>query len=170
MTEPVRERPVAPAGYGYSKKPEGMLDWSEVEAALASANVYFLSTIGPDGGPHTTPIWGAWVGHHLYVEGGDDTRWSKNLANNPLLSFGVDAGGLHISGKGTAERAKAGDSFKNVTTNYTSKYSYKPQRDEFVRLSPRVVIALNMSSMDAFANSPTRFRFPQSDTEMSQRK
>lgn len=161
MTDPIRERPDAPAGYGYSKKPEGMLTWSEVESALATANVYFLSTIGSDSGPHTTPIWGAWVGHHLYFEGGDNTRWSKNLATDPRLSFGVDAEGLHISGKGTVERAKAGDSFKKVTANYASKYSYKPKQDDFRKLSPKVVIALNMSSMEAFANSPTRFRFPQ---------
>lgn len=160
IADPIRERPHAPAGYGYSKKPEGMLTWDEVEVALASATVYFLSTIGPNGGPNTTPIWGAWVDHHLYFEGGDDTRWSKNLASDPRMSFGADAGGLHISGKGTVKRAKAGNLFKKVAANYSSKYSYKPKRDDFRQLSPRVIIALAMSSLETFADTPTRFRFP----------
>lgn len=157
---PIRERPIAPAGYGYSKKPEGMLTWDEVEAALASTQVYFLSTIGPDGGPHTTPIWGAWVGHHLYFEGGDETRWSKNLASDSRMSFGAEAGGFHMSGKGIVGRTKAGSLFKKVVANYASKYQYKPQQDDFRRLSPNVVIALNMTSLEQFAATPTRFRFP----------
>lgn len=104
--------------------------------------------------PDAPTGYGAWVGHHLYFEGGDDTRWSKNLATDPRLSFGVDAGGLHISGKGRVEQAKAGDNFKKVSANYAVKYSYKPQQDDFRRLSPNVVIALNMVSMEAFATHP----------------
>lgn len=160
VMEPIRERPIAPADYGYSKKPEGMLSWDEVAAALAAARVYFLSTVSPDGGPHTTPIWGAWVGHDLYFEGGEDTRWSKNLLLDARMSFGAEAGGFHISGKGTVERAKAGGIFPKVVANYASKYEYKPQQDDFRRLTPRVIIALNMSSLEQFATTPTRFRFP----------
>jgi hypothetical protein len=136
------------------------MNWSDVAAALAAAPVYFLSTISPDGGPHTTPIWGSWVGRHLYFEGGTDTRWSRNLQADHRLSFGVDSAGLHISGKGTVALGAAGDAFDEVKANYAEKYEYSPAADEFRVFSPRVIVALNFSSLESFTATPTKFRFP----------
>jgi hypothetical protein len=155
----VAERPKAPAGYGYSTEPKGMLSWEEVRDALAGATLYWIGTRRPDGGPHLHPIWGGWVGHHLYFEGGETTRWARNLAADPRVSFGVESGGLHISGRGAMEKGPAGDDFVNLTANYAGKYDYKPETDAFYKVSPELVIALNMSSMASFASSPTRFRF-----------
>ncbi|HSL24712.1 MAG TPA: pyridoxamine 5'-phosphate oxidase family protein [Acidimicrobiia bacterium] len=156
---PIRERPRAPDGYGFSTSPEGMLDWPRVSQALANAEVYWLGTVRPGGGPHMTSIWGAWVGEHLYFEGGDDTRWARNLAADPRLSFGAVSAGLHISGRGVIEKAAAGEAFSAVADCYGAKYSYRPEQDLFSVLLPEVVIALDMSSMDSFASSPTRFRW-----------
>jgi hypothetical protein len=136
-----------------------MLIWEAVRDALAGANLYWIGTVRPDGGPHLHSIWGGWVGHHLYFEGGETTRWARNLAEDPRVSFGVDSNGLHISGRGSVERGPAGDDFTSVVANYGSKYDYKPESDDFYIVRPLVVIALNMSSMAEFASSPTRFRF-----------
>lgn len=136
-----------------------MLSWELVRDALAVANVYWIGTSRPDGSPHLHSIWGGWVGQHLYFEGGDTTRWARNLATDPRLSFGVESNGLHISGRGAAERGQAGDEFTALVANYAGKYEYKPESDDFYKMSPNVVIALNMSSMEEFATSPTRFRF-----------
>ncbi len=155
----ITERPQAPSGYGYSTGPKGMLVWETVRDALAGANLYWIGTVRPDGGPHLHSIWGGWVGHHLYFEGGETTRWARNLAEDPRVSFGVDSSGLHISGRGLVERGPAGDDFASLVANYGSKYDYKPQSDSFYIVRPLVVIALNMSSMAEFASSPTRFRF-----------
>ena len=155
----VTERPQAPTGYGYSTEPEGMLSWEAVGAALGAATLYWIGTIRPDGSPHLHPIWGGWVGHHLYFEGGETTRWAKNLSADPRVSFGVETSGLHISGRGLVEQGPAGDDFKAVVSNYGSKYEYKPQADAFYKVTPEVVIALNMSSLEDFAKSATRFRF-----------
>ena len=157
----VTERPQAPDGYGYSTKPKGMLGWETVREALAAANLYWIGTSRPDGGPHIHSIWGGWIGHHLYFEGGETTRWARNLAMDPRVSFGVDSNGLHISGRGVMERGPAGDDFEALVANYGSKYDYKPQTDSFYKVSPEIIIALNMSSMEEFASSPTRFRFEQ---------
>jgi hypothetical protein len=155
----IAERPQAPSDYGYATGPEGMLAWESVRDALAAANLYWIATVRPDGGPHLHSIWGGWVGHHLYFEGGETTRWAKNLAGDARLSFGVDSNGLHISGRGLMERGPAGKDFKSLVANYGAKYDYKPQEDLFYKVQPDVVIALNMSSMADFASSPTRFRF-----------
>jgi hypothetical protein len=154
----IAERPQAPSGYGYSTKPKGMLKWESVADALAAATLYWIGTSRPDGSPHLHPIWGGWAGHHLYFEGGETTRWARNLASDPRVAFGVESNGLHISGRGTVERGPAED-FAALAANYGGKYDYKPESDLFFKVLPEVVIALNMSSMADFANSPTRFRF-----------
>ena len=155
----VTERPQAPTGYGYSTGPKGMLSWAVVRDAFAAATLYWIGSSRPDGSPHLHPIWGGWVGHHLYFEGGETTRWAKNLAADPRVSFGVESNGLHVSGRGLVERGPAGDDFKALVANYAGKYDYQPQADAFYKVTPEVVIALNMSSLEDFASSPTRFRF-----------
>ncbi|MEX2624972.1 MAG: pyridoxamine 5'-phosphate oxidase family protein [Acidimicrobiia bacterium] len=159
MTDPVAERPQAPAGYGYSTEPKGMLDWVRVREALAAANVYWIATKRPDGAPHLHPIWGGWVGSHLYFEGGPTTKWARNLAGDLRVGFGVESKGLHISGRGVVEYTGAGADFKALANNYVGKYPYKPTTDMFYRVAPTVIIALSMSSMEEFASTPTRFRF-----------
>ncbi|MGQ0849779.1 MAG: pyridoxamine 5'-phosphate oxidase family protein [Actinomycetota bacterium] len=159
MTDPIRDRPHAPAGYGFSTKPEGMLAWDRVREALGAAQVYFVATVAPNGAPYVTPIWGSWVGDHLYFEGGDDTRWSRNLQAEPRIGFGTVSNGLHINGRGKVERSPAGAEFGAVADNYAGKYGYRPTTDDYRRVSPQVVIALAMDSLEDFAKTPTRFRF-----------
>ncbi len=153
------DRPRAPDGYGYSTEPEGMLEWPRVHDALSSATIYWIGTARPDGSPHLHSIWGGFVDDRLYIEGGDTTRWARNILADGRVAFGVEAGGLHISGRGRADRGPAGDSFETLANNYAGKYDYRPEVDEFWRIDPSVIIALDMSSMEAFASSPTRFRF-----------
>jgi nitroimidazol reductase NimA-like FMN-containing flavoprotein (pyridoxamine 5'-phosphate oxidase superfamily) len=136
-----------------------MLPWDRVREALAGANLYWIATKRPDGGPHLHPIWGGWVGNHLYFEGGDTTRWARNLASDKRVGFGVDSQGLHISGRGVVEISAAGEDFKALAANYASKYTYQPETDQFYRVNPEVVIALAMTSLEEFAVTPTRFRF-----------
>ncbi|HUO45815.1 MAG TPA: pyridoxamine 5'-phosphate oxidase family protein [Acidimicrobiia bacterium] len=160
MTQPVQERPSAPSGYGYATEPDGMLPWEKVREALAEASIYWVATVRSDGAPHLHSIWGGFVGQHLYFEGGEDTRWARNLAQDSRVGFGVESQGLHISGRGVVERAYAGDEFDSLAANYQAKYQYRPVKDgRFFRISPEIVIALDMSSMESFASSPTRFRF-----------
>lgn len=159
MTTPRVERPRAPEGYGYSIEPEGMLAWETISDALAAAKVYWIGTARPDGSPHMHSIWGGFVGNSLYIEGGDTTRWARNIAVDPRVSFGGESNGLHISGRGLALRGHAGHHFSSLADNYQSKYDYRPEQDEFWRIEPSVVIALNMTSLEDFASSPTRFTF-----------
>ena len=162
--DPRAERPQAPEGYGYSTDPEGMLTWDRVSEALASAGVYWVSSVRPDGSPHTHSIWGGFVANRLYFEGGDTTRWARNLAVDPRVGFGVEAGGLHINGRGMAAQATAGEDFEALRSAYGDKYDYRPEHDQFWRVEPFVIVALDMSSLESFAQTPTRFVFPSEET------
>jgi nitroimidazol reductase NimA-like FMN-containing flavoprotein (pyridoxamine 5'-phosphate oxidase superfamily) len=160
LTTPAIDRPVAPRAYGYSTKKKGMLPWEEVRDALAAANIFWIGTTRPDGSSHIHPIWGGWVDETGYFEGGDTTRWGRNLAADQRISFGVESNGMHVSGRGTVTRGAAGASFAALTSNYQSKYAYQPEADgHFWRISPTVIIALKVGSMDEFMNTPTRFKF-----------
>jgi hypothetical protein len=90
MTEPRIDRPHVP-GYGVPRSNKGTLPWSWARERLERATVYWLATSGADNAPHLNPIWGAWVGDRWYVEGGN-TRWKRNLRENPQLAIHVEFG------------------------------------------------------------------------------
>lgn len=159
---PRADRPRVPEAYGFSNEPEGMLDWDTVSEAIAGASVYWIGTVRPDGSPHMHSIWGGFVGNALYIEGGDTTRWARNIASEPRVSFGVESHGLHTSGRGRATRGPAGDLFGALADDYESKYDYRPSGDEFWRIEPSSIIALDMGSLQSFASTPTRFTFEES--------
>lgn len=159
MSDPRADRPHAPGDYGYATEPEGMLSWQRVRDALAAAEVYWIGSVRPDAGPHMHSIWGGFVDHRLCFEGGADTRWARNLAADPRVAFGAAADGLHITGRGTVVKAPMGEHFQALADSYASKYDYRPETDDYWQVHPRTVIALDMSSLEAFASSPTRFTF-----------
>ncbi len=161
MRQLTRSRPLISEAYGISKDDEGLLDWSVVDEALRKASSYWLATSSTDGRPHVTPIWGAWTSGHLYVEGGSDTRWAKNLAANPRIAVGVDSDGFHISVNGSVDVIHPGiDVFSDIALGYGSKYDYQPQPGgAFYRVTPGTILAHVMATVADFAGSFTRFRF-----------
>ena len=81
-------------------------EWSRGRAALASADVYWLSTVRPDGRPHVTPLLGVWLAGAMYFCTGPDERKAKNLAKNHhcVLTTGRSTlDGLDLVLEGTAE-------------------------------------------------------------------
>src|SRR5580658_1079010 len=58
-------------------------DWTRAQVELADSEVYWLSTVRPDGRPHVTPLLGVWLDDALYFCTGPDERKAKNLAQNP---------------------------------------------------------------------------------------
>ena len=77
--------------------------------------------------PHPSHL--GWLGRprSCYFEGGPTTRWGRNLATIPRVSFGVESNGMHISGRGSVTRGRAGDEFDRLLANYGGKYDYKPE-------------------------------------------
>src|ERR1700752_3067220 len=57
--------------------------WQEVTDALADAEIYWLTTVRPDGRPHVTPVIAIWLDGTLYFCTGPAERKAKNLAQNP---------------------------------------------------------------------------------------
>lgn len=160
MREPRRDRPQIPAGYGIAQTEEGMLDWPVVEGTLAATEAYWMATVRPDGSPHLTPIWGVWTGQRLYVEGGDDTRWARNLAHRPPIAVGADHNRFQMTIRGRAATVTPdSDRFADIASGYAAKYPYRPEPHPFWEITPHTVLAWEMSTVDAFQTTPTRFSF-----------
>jgi hypothetical protein len=142
-----------------------MLDWSDVTATLENAPLFWISTVTPNGGPHLIPIWGAWVNEAAYIEGGDDTRWARNLAESDgRVHLGVDHGGTQVMVRGIATPVDlTADLQQAVADVYDAKYPYRPAGSRFTRISPSRVLAWRTDTVEAFASTPTQFNLGGSD-------
>ena len=82
MTEPRRDRPEMPGGYGADTATR-YLEWSDITDALAAGLHYWLSTTRPDGRPHVVPRWGVWLDDVFWYDGSPETLHVRNLIKNP---------------------------------------------------------------------------------------
>ena len=68
----IREEPVTELSPFFSSPGAMQTEWSRARAELANAEVYWLSTVRPDGRPHVTPLLGVWLNGALYFCTGPD--------------------------------------------------------------------------------------------------
>lgn len=77
------DAPVAELDPDYSDKAATARPWSEAVAVLTRAELFWLSTVRPDGRPHVTPLIGLWSDAALHFCTGPSERKARNLAKNP---------------------------------------------------------------------------------------
>jgi len=100
--------------------------WSEATEQLEKAEVYWLSTVRPDGRPHVTPLVAVWLDGALYFSIGETERKAKNLAQNArcVLATGCNAlgEGLDVVIEGEAVRVSDPAKLQRLAEQYASKY------------------------------------------------
>jgi nitroimidazol reductase NimA-like FMN-containing flavoprotein (pyridoxamine 5'-phosphate oxidase superfamily) len=100
-------------------------EWSKGRRELQDAEVYWLSTVRPDGRPHVTPLLGIWLDGALYFCTGPDERKAKNLALNTrcILTTGCNRlDGLDLVVEGQAAGVSAPAELGRVADTFESKY------------------------------------------------
>ena len=100
-------------------------EWSRARGELADAEVYWLSTVRPDGRPHVTPLLAIWLEGALYFCTGPDERKAKNLSANChcVLTTGRSTlEGLDLVIEGTAEGVTDHAELARIANTYESKY------------------------------------------------
>src|SRR5215213_10814208 len=67
--------------------------WAEARGRLQNAEVYWLSTVRPDGRPHVTTLLSVWLDGALYFTTGPEERKARNLEHNAhcILTTGCNA-------------------------------------------------------------------------------
>jgi general stress protein 26 len=101
-------------------------EWARAREDLRDAEVYWLSTVRPDGRPHVTPLLGVWLDGAMYFCTGSDERKAKNLARNPccILTTGCNRldGGVDLVVEGDAVKVADEAELRSVANTYESKY------------------------------------------------
>ena len=119
-------KPVAELDSRFSSPEATATDWTDARVRLADAQVYWLSTVRPDGRPHVTPLISVWLDDALYFCTGPTERKAKNLAQNPhcVVTTGSNElnEGLDLVLEGRAEQVTDEDQLRRIADGYESKY------------------------------------------------
>lgn len=101
-------------------------EWAQARGGLRDAEVYWLSTVRPDGRPHVTTLLGVWLDGALYFCTGPGERKARNPAQNPhcILTTGRNdlADGVDLVVEGDAATVSDEAELNRVADTYESKY------------------------------------------------
>lgn len=158
--QPTPERPHAPRSYAFSGEAAGQLPWKHAEERLERARVYWLATTRPDGRPHVTPLWGAWVAGALYLDGHPATAWARNLRTTPHASIHLESGSDVVILDGTVDDIHTDAALgERIVAAWHAKYGKlepDPVGSGLFRFLPTTARAWSSESL----GDGTRWRFP----------
>jgi general stress protein 26 len=132
----------APAGYAFPQDEAELLAWSHAERQLEQARNYWLATTSLDGAPHVTPLWGVWLDGALYLDGHPQTRWARNIADNPAVCVHLESGADVVILDGIVEDITTDEALgQRIIAAWMAKYGKlhpDPSGSGMFRMRPRV--------------------------------
>lgn len=166
MPAPRRDRPVLPDGYGLPDDDAGLLAWADVEARLVASHHYWLSSVRPDGRPHSIPRWGVWVAGRFWYDGSPETRHARNAERNPAVTLTLEDGkqAVIVEGESHATRADAEGLGERLAAAFEKYHGdgYAPKADAWSAPDGgglRVITPSRVLAWFAFPTDVTRFRW-----------
>ena len=110
----------------YGEPEASVMSWTEAEAALTTAEIYWLSKVRPDGRVHVTPLIGLWLdGGPVFTTGAQEQK-ADNLRHSPEVALTTGCNQLHggtdLVVNGRAERMVDGDQLQAVADAFLAKY------------------------------------------------
>jgi general stress protein 26 len=154
------------------------MPWDAAEAVLRDAEIYWVTTVRPDGRPHVTPLVAVWLDGALFFCTGDDERKARNLRGNAscVMTTGCNAfrSGTDIVLEGEATNVTDDAMLQRVADALLAKYDW-PYRvkdgaleevgrpDEGESRGVAIVFRVTPSTIFAYGRgasfSATRYRF-----------
>jgi PPOX class probable F420-dependent enzyme len=138
----------------------GLLPWSWAEERLTGSRNYWITSLSPDGSPHSMPVWGVWDGAALWFSSGRRSRKARNLAGDPRCVVTSEDASEPVVIEGTAELVRELDAIARVAELMNAKYGGVTVEflaaNATVRVRPRRVFGI---AHDDFTGSPTRWVF-----------
>jgi nitroimidazol reductase NimA-like FMN-containing flavoprotein (pyridoxamine 5'-phosphate oxidase superfamily) len=121
-----RFEPTAELHPGFSSPDATPTPWADAERQLEDAEIFWLSTVRPDGRPHVTPLLSVWLDGAPYFVTGPSERKAKNLEHNPhcVLTTGCNklGEGLDLIIEGDAVPVSDEETLKRVADEFAAKY------------------------------------------------
>lgn len=100
--------------------------WADACKQLEQAEIFWLSTVRPDGRPHVTPLLAIWLDDALYFCTGENERKAKNLVSNAqcILTTGCNSikEGRDLVIEGEAVRVLDEAKLQRIADSYEAKY------------------------------------------------
>jgi len=120
------EAPVTDLDSEFSSPGATALPWTDAEEQLQKADVFWLSTVPPEGRPHVVPLIAVWLNGSLYFATGDGERKARNLAKNRQVSITSGCNdlnkGLDIVVEGQTKAVTDDAKLRRVVETYVAKY------------------------------------------------
>jgi Pyridoxamine 5'-phosphate oxidase len=163
LPKPKTSRPLAP-GYGFPEGSKGLLPWTWAEQRLKKSHNYWITTVKPEGSPHTMVVWGLWQDGRLLFSTGSNSRKARNLAQNQNCVLCNEHAHEAVIVEGVAELADVASRRKFLST-YQRKYKFdmSSMKDDILSLKepvfavrPRVVFGFWEKH---FQSKSTRWKF-----------
>jgi len=161
--KPRASRPHAP-GYGFPKGSQGLLPWPWAEQRLKKSHNYWITTVKPDGSPHTMVVWGLWQDGRLLFSTGSKSRKARNLAKNTNCIVCTEQANEAVIVEGIAENADVA-ARRKFLAKYETKYNFdmSSMKDDILSMKepvfavrPKVVFGLWEKH---FQEKSTRWKF-----------
>ncbi len=118
--------PVSTIDDRYSQPDSVAATWDDTRAALASAELFWLTTVRPDGRPHVTPLVAVWFDDALYFCCGPSEQKALNLRHSDkvVLTTGRNDWneGVDLVVEGTAVALVDDDELRAVAEAWTHKW------------------------------------------------
>ena len=118
--------PVPELDQRFSSEDASPTPWPEARDRLRDAEVFWVSTVRPDGRPHVTPLIAVWLDDALYFCTGPTERKARNLEENchVILTTGCNliGEGLDVVVEGEAVRLTDDAQLMRIADAYASKY------------------------------------------------
>ena len=153
-------------------------EWATSREHLEAAEVFWLTTVRPDGRPHVTPLLAVWSEDALYFCTSAPERKAKNLDHNPhcILTTGRNSlDGLDIVVEGKAQEVSDEVELRRVADAYAAKYPSDFTEpggtwfglDDAIRAGDSLLYRVAPVTAFGFGKgtsfSQTRYRFPQTE-------
>jgi len=162
-TKPNASRPLMP-GYGLPQGSKGLLPWSWADQRLKKSHNYWITTVKPDGSPHSMVVWSLWQDGRLLFSTGSKSRKARNLAQNANCVVCTELANEAVIVEGIAEIAGVPERRKFLPT-YERKYKFDmggmkqdilSMKEPVFAVRPRVVFGLWEKH---FIGKSTRWKF-----------
>jgi uncharacterized pyridoxamine 5'-phosphate oxidase family protein len=120
---PKASRPQMP-GYGLPEHTKGLLPWKWADQRLADSHNYWITTVRPDGRPHTMVVWGLWLENVFYFSTGRESIKSRNLKANPNCVVCNERAQEAVVLEGTAREVREAALRRRFFRLYQRKYTF----------------------------------------------
>ena len=156
-SEPRVSRPHM-AGYGVPESLEGALPWAWAQERIAESHNYWLTTVRPDGMPHTMVVWGIWLDGAYYFSTNATSRKARNMQQNPNCIVCNEKADEAVIMEGLVRRLNDSEIPPQAFTDYKAKYGWEldPKMGPVHEVRPKTVFAMREK---LFPKGVTRWKF-----------